>query len=128
MTNENNIGFLTGFLHAQLITIVFSFVDLSMLITNYLCTPLQIITILVSLAMSLLYVAYKTLGQKCELTLYYERNYLLLKNITNHHDLIRKTFQSMNSRRNDHYIVSAILDLISAILFGASAYTFRHRI
>lgn len=78
--------------------------------------------------MSLLYVAYKTLGQKCELTLYYERNYLLLKNITNHHDLIRKTFQSMNSRRNDHYIVSAILDLISAILFGASAYTFRHRI
>lgn len=42
MTNESNIGFLTGFLHAQLITIVFSFVDLSMLITNYLSRYLSL--------------------------------------------------------------------------------------
>ena len=68
------------------------------------------------------------MGHKCELTLYYERNFNQLKNITTQNtELIKKTFQAMNSRRSEHYAVSAVLDLIAGLLYGASAYAFRHR-
>ena len=38
-----------------------------------------------------------------------------------------QTLQSIYKKRNNHYNVSALLDLIAAILFMASAYAFRNR-
>lgn len=100
----------------------------------------QIVLTLIVLSAALLFTAYQTLGSKCERTLYYERNYSLLLNNHNKstaknstelpvvgHEIIRKTYQSMNSRRSEHYTVSAVLDLIAGLLFAGSAYAFRHR-
>lgn len=84
---------------------------------------------MVALSFSLLYAAHQTLGQKCDLALYYERNYMILKNATTttQMDVVENTFKSLNNRRNDHYIVSFVLDITAASFLIASAYCFRYR-
>lgn len=88
----------------------------------------QIVIALLALATLLSYQAYQTWNHECKVGRYYERNnQLLFDNMTVKREEFEQTLQSIYKKRNNHYNVSALLDLIAAILFMASAYAFRNR-
>ncbi|UXI18037.1 hypothetical protein NH340_JMT03980 [Sarcoptes scabiei] len=87
-----------------------------------------IVLIIASISVLLLYTSYQTLGQKCTFGKYYERNFQIFHNFTTKKDDIEQTLRSIHQSRNNHYLASAILDLLSSVLFAGCAYTFRNRL
>ncbi|XP_027200397.1 uncharacterized protein LOC113794475 isoform X2 [Dermatophagoides pteronyssinus] len=86
-----------------------------------------IVITLLALSTLLIYQSYQTWNHECKIGRYYERNNQLFDNMTVKKDEFEKTLLAISKKRNNHYNVSALLDLIAAILFMASAYAFRYR-
>lgn len=80
-----------------------------------------------ALSTLLLYQSYQTWNHECKIGRYYERNNQLFDNMTVKKDEFEQALQTIYQKRNNHYNVSALLDLIAAALFMASAYSFRNR-